>query len=94
MPDDPKQPEEVKPSPAIDLILKAVKLDWIRPLLYKIGGRKVAVGGGALALMSQVIGSDMADWPKAITCVAVAVLAVGTSLAIGIEDNSKKEGTK
>ncbi len=67
-----------------------VKLDWIRPLLYKIGGRKVAIGGGALAVVSQIASSSMADWPKAIACLSVAVIATLTSISIGMEDGAQK----
>jgi hypothetical protein len=67
-----------------------VKLDWIRPLLYKLGGRKVAIGGGALAVVSQIASSTMADWPKAIACLSVALIAALTSMSIGMEDGASK----
>jgi len=94
MPDDPKQPEEVKPSPAIDLILKAVKLDWIRPLIYKVGGRKLVAGGGGLAVINEIVKSDLSDTGKIVACICAAVVAVGTSVAIALEDGRKKEEPK
>lgn len=77
-------------NPVANFVTGLVKLDWIRPLLYKIGGRKVAVGGGALAVVSQIAASNMADWPKAIACLSVALIAALTSVSIGIEDGAEK----
>jgi hypothetical protein len=81
---------EKKASPIMDLLAGAVKLDWIRPLLFKVGGRKLALGGAGLVVMKLVLesGSEM-TWPKSIACVAVAMVAVGTSWTIASEDHDK-----
>jgi len=75
-----------------DVLGGTLSLKWIRPLLYNLGGRKVAVGGGGLAIISQIVSSAMADWPKAIACLAVAVLCVGTGFGIAHEDAAEKNG--
>lgn len=77
---------------SIHTILKALKLEWIRPLIYNLGGRKLAVGGGGLAIISQIVSSGPMDWPKAVACLAVAIISVGTALSIASED--KKETRK
>ena len=71
---------------AADTLLKAVKLEWVRPLIYNLGGRKLAVGGGGLAIISQIVAAGPMDWPKAVACLAVAVVSVGTALSIASED--------
>ncbi len=88
MAEDEKAPEK-KPNALLDTLLGAVKLDWIRPLIYKVGGRKVAVGGGALAVINSIVATDMADWPKAIACFSVAMVAGITAFAISYEDGKK-----
>jgi hypothetical protein len=91
MPDEPKKPEEGKGNAILDFVAKTFKLEWIRPLIYNLGGRKLAVGGGGLAVISQIVASGPMDWPKAIACVAVAIVSVGTSFAIASEDKAEKE---
>lgn len=88
MPDD--APKEEKAG-ALDFLLKAVKLEWVRPLVYNLGGRKLAAGGGGLAVITLIVNQGPMDWPKAIACLAVAVVAVGTSLSIASEDAREKE---
>ncbi len=83
---------ETKPNALLDTLLGAVKLDWIRPLIYKVGGRKVAVGGGALAVINQIVMSDMSDWPKAIACLSAALVAGITAFSISYEDGKKVNG--
>lgn len=75
-----------------DVLGGALSFKWIRPLMYNLGGRKMAVGGGGLAIISQIVSSTMADWPKAIACLAVAVLCVGTGFGIAHEDSTTKKG--
>jgi len=80
----------LKTNPFMDLLAGTVKLDWIRPLLFKLGGRKLALGGAGLVVMKLVLQSGgEITWPKAITCMAVAVLAVGTGWTIAHEDRDK-----
>jgi len=62
----------------------------VRGLLYNLGGRKVVTGGGALGVCTLIVNSDMSDWPKAIACAAVAVIAAATMFSIGAEDKAKK----
>ncbi len=81
--------EKKKQNALIGTLLGAVKLDWIRPLIYKIGGRKVAVGGGALAVINSIVATEMTDWPKAIACFSVAMVAGITAFAISYEDGKK-----
>lgn len=75
---------------ALGLLAKALKLEWIRPLIYNLGGRKLAVGGGGLAIISQIVAAGPMDWPKAVACLAVAVVSVGTALSIASEDKKKE----
>ncbi len=84
--------EKKKQNALIGTLLGAVKLDWIRPLIYKIGGRKVAVGGGALAVINSIVATEMTDWPKATACFSVAMVAGITAFAISYEDGKKGNG--
>ncbi len=86
---DEEKTEDLKKSP-MDGILSAVKLEWIRPLFYNLGGRKLVLGGGGLAIIKLVVdsGADI-TWPKAVVCLAVAVLAVGTGWTIAKEDSGR-----
>lgn len=89
MPDENAKPTRGEPSAngeVLGTILKAIKLEWVRPLIYNLGGRKLAVGGGGLAIISQIVAQGPLDWPKAIACLAVAVASVGTAFAIASED--------
>lgn len=86
-------PADKAPNGAAGAVLGALGLKWIRPLLYNLGGRKVAVAGGGLALIKTIIDGGTLDWPRAVACLAVALVSVGTALAIGMEDN-RKEATK
>ena len=81
---------EKKPNAVLDGLLKAVKLDWIRPLIYKIGGRKVLMGGGGLAVINEIVKSDMSDNGKIIVSICAALVAVGTAVSVAIEDKGKK----
>lgn len=64
----------------------------IRGLLYNLGGRKILTGGGALGVITLIVNSSMGDWPKAIACLAVAVVAAATTFSIGHEDQGKVKG--
>ena len=86
--DDAKS-EGKKPNAAIDNLLKTVGLNWIRPLVYKLGGRKVLMGGGGLAIINEVVKSDVTDTGKIIVSICCAVIAVGTAISIAIEDGKK-----
>lgn len=79
---------------ALDVLLGAVSLKWIRPLIHNLGGRKVAVGGGGLAVIMAIVNSGMSDWAMAVCCASVAVICVGTSFSVAHEDAKKKEEPK
>lgn len=72
----------------LDLFLRVLRLEWVRPLAYNLGGRKLLVGGGGLAVIGQIVSQGPMDWPKAVACLAVAVVSVGTAFAIASEDKS------
>lgn len=63
----------------------------IRGLFYNLGGRKVVTGGGALGVITLIVQTGMADWPKAIACLAVSIIAVGTMFSISSEDAKKTQ---
>lgn len=88
-PQTPK-PDGAKGGDTISALLGAAKLDWIRPLIYKIGGRKMLAGGGGLAVINEIAKSEMGETVKIIACICAAVVAIGTSISIAIEDRSKK----
>jgi hypothetical protein len=69
----------------------AVKLDWVRPLIYKVGGRKMAMGAGGLAVIQQIVSTGEMTWPRAVACLAVALVAVGSGLSMAWEDGKEKE---
>lgn len=70
-------------------LLKGVKLDWIRPLIWKVGGRKMVMGGGALALVQQIVGAGELTWPRAVACLSVALIAIGGMFSVGMEDGNR-----
>ncbi len=61
----------------------------IRGLFYNLGGRKIVAGGGALGVITLIVQTGMADWPKAVACLAVSIIAVGTMFSISAEDSKK-----
>lgn len=87
--------DEKKESKLGGLLAGAVKLDWIRPLLWKVGGRKMVMGGGGMGIISLIVGDGKdLSWPKAVACLAVAIVALGGMFSVGMEDASRggKEG--
>lgn len=81
--------DEKKESKIGGILAGAVKMDWIRPLIWKVGGRKMVMGGGALAVVQQIVASGEMTWPKAIACLAVAIIAIGGMFSVGMEDASR-----
>jgi hypothetical protein len=80
--------DTVKPVPGGLLGTLFEKLG-VRSLMYQLGGRKAAVGGGAIGAITLVAQSGMADWPKAIACLAIAIVAASVSLGIAVEDKGR-----
>ena len=85
----PTPPDEKKSNAMLDNLLKAVGLNWVRPLVYKLGGRKMVVGGGGLAVINEVIKSDLSSTGMIVVSVCCAVISVGTAISIAIEDGKK-----
>ena len=84
--------DEKKGSKLGEILSGAVKLDWVRPLLWKVGGRKMVMGGGGMGIITIIIGDGKdISWPKAVACLAVAVVAIGGMFSVGMEDASRNE---
>lgn len=66
-------------------LLSAVKLEWVRALMYNLGGRKVVVAGGSLAVIKTIVDSGPVDWPRAVACLGVAIVAAVTAIAVGMD---------
>lgn len=62
----------------------------LRGLMYNLGGRKVVTGGGALGVCTLIVNSEMGDWPKAIACFGVGIIAAATVISIAMEDKKGK----
>ena len=84
--------EKSKKDGLISGLLGAVKLDWLRPLIYKVGGRKMVAGGSALAIIDRITQSagEALTWAHATTCLAVAIVAAAVVLATAWEDKGEK----
>ncbi len=83
--------EEKKPG-ILGTILSALKLDWVRPLIYKVGGRKMVATGGALFVIERIVtaAGTALTWPHAIACVSVAAVSIGMAFATASEDKAEK----
>lgn len=90
MADEPKAPAPATPPGG--LLGTLFEKLGVRNLMYQLGGRKAAVGGGAIGAITLVAQSNMADWPKAIACAAIAIVAASVSFGIGMEDGRRAEG--
>lgn len=86
--------DDKKGSPLADAALGAVKLDWIRPLIFKVGGRKMAMGGVALLIIKNIVDAGQIDWPRAFVCLSVALVSIGAGFAVGWEDARQGRPTK
>ena len=82
----------------MDKLLKAVKLEWIRALMYNLGGRKVVVAGGGMAIIKVIVDGGPMDWPRAVACLSVAIVAAVTTIAVSMDpkavDPKKEELTE
>lgn len=74
----------------LDGALGAVKLDWVRPLIWKVGGRKMAMGGGAVVVIQQIALSSASDSVKIAACAAITAVAIGAMFSVGWEDGKVK----
>jgi hypothetical protein len=77
----------------VNSLVKLVKLEWIRPLMYNLGGRKVVVAGGGMAVIKTIVDGGPMDWPRAVACLSVAVVAAVTAIAVSMDPKAevKKE---
>lgn len=80
--------KEAKPNKFAALLARAVKLDWLRPLIHHVGGRKMVMGGGGMALITLLVGAGDVTWPKAVACLAVAITAAAGMFSTAWEDRS------
>ena len=80
----------------VSFFSKAKFVDPIRPLLYKIGGRKVALTGASLFVIERIVSAagDSFGWPHAIACLSAAIASVGFSFANASEDKAEKSKPK
>lgn len=69
----------------MNTLAKTLKLEWIRPLMYNLGGRKVVVAGGGMAIIKTIVDGGPMDWPRAVACLSVAVVAAVTAIAVGMD---------
>ena len=97
MADEPK-PEDKKPnflsklfSGQGGLLGGLLEKVGVRGVMYQLGGRKVVAGAGALTVISQIVASDMADWPKAFACLGAAAVAAVVAFSISSEDSKKAQ---
>lgn len=61
----------------------------LRGAMHGLGGRKAVVGGGAIGAITLIAQTEMGDWPKAIACLAVGIVAAATTISIALEDKKK-----
>ena len=74
-------------------LLGVVKLEWVRTLMYSLGGRKVVVAGGGMAVIKVIVDGGPMDWPRAVACLSVAIVAAVTTIAVSMDPKAeaKKE---
>lgn len=75
-------------------LLSAVKLEWVRALMYNLGGRKVVVAGGGLTVIKVIVDGGPMDWPRAVACLSVAIVAAVTAIAVGLDPKAPEETKK
>ena len=78
-----------KPKTFADVVLAGLKLEWVRPLIYNLGGRKLALGAGGLTILTVLSSDGVVSWPEAVLAAAVAVIVVGSGWAIAREDSAQ-----
>jgi hypothetical protein len=86
-----EEKKEGKLGAVVGVAKGAVKLDWVRPLIWRVGGRKMVMGGGALAIVQQIVAAGDMTWPRAIACLAVSIIAIGGMFSVGMEDASRSQ---
>jgi hypothetical protein len=75
----------------VNSLAKLVKLEWIRPLMYNLGGRKVVVAGGGMAIIKVIVDGGPMDWPRAVACLSVAVVAAVTAIAVSMDPKAAED---
>jgi hypothetical protein len=75
----------------VNSLAKLVKLEWIRPLMYNLGGRKVVVAGGGMAVIKTIVDGGPMDWPRAVACLSVAVVAAVTAIAVSMDPKAAED---
>ena len=90
MADEPTTPAESPAKEDHGILGNIMGKLGLRGFMYGLGGRKTFVGGGAIGAITLIAQSGMADWPKAIACLAVAIVAAATTVAIALEDRKGK----
>ncbi len=99
MAEEPKgtgTPDTASPSPdalakALSGLAGAVKLDWVRPLIWRLGGRKTAVLAPLAAVVTKMTIETPGDLSlaKGIMVAGVWIGAGIMSMSIGMEDAGK-----
>lgn len=91
MADEEKKKKEQKGLDAWGFLRGLVGLDWIRPLQWKLGGRKTTLGYAALAVLYQMVADGTVSWAEAVFSVGVGLVAGGIAIAIAIEGEAPGE---
>lgn len=79
-------------SKILGTIKDGISLKWVRSILFNVGGRKLALGGGALAIIDRIVQTAGASfgWAHAVACLGVGFASVGVAWAIASEDKGKQ----
>ncbi len=97
------EPEKTEPKPGakpeapangfFDKLLNAAGMGWFRTLTHNLGGRKLLVSGGALAIIDRIVqvGGDSFAMPHAVACLSVALTAGFMMFATAWEDSKKEK---
>ena len=64
-------------------------MKWFRHLVHNLGGRKLLIGGGALAVIREVALAGQMSMARGITCLALGLVSIGIAWTIASEDKSK-----
>jgi hypothetical protein len=59
--------------------------------MYNLGGRKVVVAGGGMAIIKVIVDGGPMDWPRAVACLSVAVVAAVTAIAVSMDPKAAED---